>query len=1007
MIVLFAEEKFPTLDSCPVRLPSLRRALSSVGPVTTWGTEGLRSLSADKVRLLVLPYGSAFPKESWVPLLRYLEEGGNLLTLGGRPFERPARREGDVWRVEGPQTAYHQSLGVEQWNAVPKGRCERTRANPEEPWLTGVELPPMESHSPMVRLTDMNEEDRDGSTGPMDRSLVPLLWGEDKRGRPVGCPASMVECRQGRFAGGRWVFAASRFDGWGPREDATAARLAACASLGALEAEIRPALACYSPGDQVDLSVWVRGHRRWKRKVRMEWALSLEGEKVRDGAYETTLGEASQHASLTAPIAVEPGLYFLETRVSVDGRLARVSPQGFWGWDESLVKSAPRLGVEGSRLTLDGKDLPVVGTTYMAGDVSRKFLTHPNPAVWDRDMARMEGDGVNLLRTGLWAMHRQVMLDPGRARIDALRAFDAFTLCAIRHRLPVIFNFFSFIPDAWPSAHPYLDPRALSAQREFMLAFTRRYARIPSLAWDFINEPSINNPKRLWTVRPMPGNLETDAFRDFLKKEHASLDALRESWNVTPAEVPSWEAVALPEELDFNEAITPSAGVIRSGRAFDFQKYAQGVFAGWVAGHAAVLRECTAQLLSVGQDLGGACGKRPCNHRFHAPLDMACTHAWWENEDLLFSVKAPAVKGKPLLTQETGVMFTDNLSRAKRRDEAEAGRVFERKLAASFMGGAGFLQWCWNVNPYMNERNEVEIGAWRPDGTARPEAEVLAAFGGFFRKAGEFLQGEPDEAPLAVVQSHSGNWSHRSHADFSQRAAHRALAALSLPYHTLGEWEFDRLTGEKAVLFPSVHRVDPRALAGWVRAAQGRIWVVSGPVAQDGYGRPHEGLSAFGVRERRGEVAGVETVSLKGKNLTALYTQGRPNTVDKDHGLPARIHSFRKGRARLLYQPVPVEACDDRATVVEYYRSLLNLPGVKPLCRVQGAGPMEVTVIPRHYAKTTLVIAYNEGVRDVRARVRDGKFGFTAALSLPAGRVFMGVFDSRGRALATYPPPTF
>jgi hypothetical protein len=225
----------------------------------------------------------------------------------------------------------------------------------------------------------------------------------------------------------------------------------------------------------------------------------------------------------------------------------------------------------------------------------------------------------------------------------------------------------------------------------------------------------------------------------------------------------------------------------------------------------------------------------------------------------------------------------------------------------------------------------------------------------------------------------------------------------------LGENEAGKLTSEKVILLPAVHRIGEAQLQDWIRAAQGRTLVVSGPVAQDGYGRPHEGLSAFGVEEKRAEVLPVETVSLSGYDLPLTFSQGKPHRVDKDAGLEAKIHSFKKGKAHLLYQPVPVEAGDSRSDVVAYYETLLTKAGIKPLCQVEDAGGAGagVTVYSRRRKDTVLYVAFNESAKNRRIKVKDGKFGFTAMLNLPSGRAALAVFDAKGKCLASYQQPVF
>src|SRR5581483_10502101 len=108
------------------------------GPVTLWGMEAMKGLDPARVELLVLPYGSCFPKDAWVPILEYLKKGGNLLALGGRPLEVPVRREGKGWKQEPAQTAAYQTLFIEQWNTVPATRVKTYREAPGEEALAGL-----------------------------------------------------------------------------------------------------------------------------------------------------------------------------------------------------------------------------------------------------------------------------------------------------------------------------------------------------------------------------------------------------------------------------------------------------------------------------------------------------------------------------------------------------------------------------------------------------------------------------------------------------------------------------------------------------------------------------------------------------------------------------------------------------------------------------------------------------------------------------------------------------
>ncbi|UUZ87024.1 cellulase family glycosylhydrolase [Paenibacillus sp. P26] len=182
--------------------------------------------------------------------------------------------------------------------------------------------------------------------------------------------------------------------------------------------------------------------------------------------------------------------------------------------------------------------------TYMTSDVARKYLFLPNAAVWDRDMAQMKRAGINMIRTGIWTAWRQVMFIDGHAYEEVLRAIDAFILTAKRYDLELTFNFFAFTPEAWEGLNPYLDPRSIEAQKRFIASIVSRHAESKHVHWDLINEPSMFDPKRVFSgPRSAHDKFERAAFIDFLKERHGSLRRLQERWNMTTEQLPSFEAV--------------------------------------------------------------------------------------------------------------------------------------------------------------------------------------------------------------------------------------------------------------------------------------------------------------------------------------------------------------------------------------------------------------------------------------------------------------------------------
>lgn len=119
-VAVFWQSGFPTVDSQPVEEESLKAALRDMQPVFL-GLEELRKPGTLRdADLLVLPYGSALPADAWPAIHEYLQDGGNLLTLGGRPLFVPVLREGDKFTPARPQNTYSRYLGVWHTYEVPQ-----------------------------------------------------------------------------------------------------------------------------------------------------------------------------------------------------------------------------------------------------------------------------------------------------------------------------------------------------------------------------------------------------------------------------------------------------------------------------------------------------------------------------------------------------------------------------------------------------------------------------------------------------------------------------------------------------------------------------------------------------------------------------------------------------------------------------------------------------------------------------------------------------------------------
>ncbi len=991
-IALFQAAGFPATDVPAVPPAVLTEALAGLSADTFADPAELAAgLNAGGHAVLLLPYGSAFPLEAWDAIRAFLDAGGGLVVLGGAPFHQPVYRAADgSWVTGVRQPTFAHALLIGPAEAIDLGGAAGalTVAPATGSYWDGPAFPlPARTFALTVRFaTRPDTPGEDGAAGIREAVLRPLVHVTGADGMPAACPLLEIDRLHGPGAGGRWVLA--------PCDAALPAPLIRAMVRRALDGPVdltaRPVPACVEPGEAPRLRVTLR------RPGAVAGVAPDAAVTVSDAAgqaiWRGRLPLAGTPAFRTGELAVRtdrplaPGLY----RVTVELAGAAVSPAAagtaFWVRDGALLAAGPRLTASRDWLRRDGRVFPVVGTTYMAGDVHRKFLFEPNPAVWDRDMAAMRRAGVNFIRTGLWTGWGRLMSDPGAVDENALCALDAFVLTAARHDLAVCFTFFAFRPPLFGGDNPYLDPRALAGQEALLALVASRYRGVGWIHWDLINEPSYAPADALWTNRPMGDALEAAAWAEWVHRRHgdAAVPAARDRWrDAGPAPLAVPVAAALAPAM-VREERTPAKG-------FDFRLFTQEVVSGWAARLRAVLRAAGGDaLVTLGQDEAGA-GLSP-SPQFHGEaVDYTAIHTWWSNDDLLWDAVVSKVPEKPCLVQETGMMRLEDADGFPWRTPEAAARLLERKYALAFAGrAAGAVQWAWNVNPYQPLDNEAVIGLIRPDGTAKPELRVLREFAAFFDAAAPRLDDwEPD--PVVLVLPHARMFSGRTQPAAATRRTVRVLAdRFGLVPTALADLKLSpaRLAGARLVLAPVPELMD-EAAAGSLQAAAdaGARVLVTGAVTGDPYGRVGPALAALKLADPGRPVALREPVG----------TGWATFDETKGEWFRAALSPRREGGAAVWHEPLPLELAREEAPLTALYARALAAAG---LPAVASEVPMSARVL--RTGTVALVICVNESSADaVRAVTVDG---VRLEVPVPAGRSRLVLWDRAARSVIAQTP---
>ncbi|MHC4091852.1 MAG: hypothetical protein ACYSVY_16565, partial [Planctomycetota bacterium] len=837
LLVIFAEPDFPMVDVSA--LPTVDGAIVARSVVEL--EEALQP-----GRVLVWRHGSAFPSDAWPCLLRFLEDGGSILYLGGEPFTRPVEGPRGRRAVQPRTLACLKELRLNQCYRLDVGqatlryRSSRGKAPPSRKVSGEAKVSILEP-----RLTDNRQsEEEEGSPGPREAIVRPLahlhLTGADER-FPAAAGCLAIDRLSGRFAGGRWVF-------WLLSDPPTQHELdfmLAQALRPPIELRVDPRLGCFHQGERP--SVLVRLHQpRAEPDERRLVDLEVLGPDGVVQSIDAIPQPGGPRSSVEVPLEVgaQAGLY------RVSARTADVEPAetGFWVFDARLFSSGDDLTFDHYTLRRNGVPEPVVGTTTMSATVHRDFLFEPNAAVWDDTFAELATLKVNLVRTGVWYGWRKISPTPQVVDEAWLRALEAYYLTARKHGIPIIFTFFAFLPESFGGQNPYLDPRAVAGQRAYVAAVASRFADAKEILWDLINEPSFCSAEHLWNCRPNGDAYDEQAFLDWLRRRYSQNreDPADTSW---PAVVrarwrlPPHGPIGLPSDEDFNNRHVFEGN--RPYGAAEYVHFAQDAFTDWMGQMSAAIRQAgSAAPITVGQDEGGLL-QRPSPLFHHRAVDFTSMHTWWFDDALLWDGLMAKAAGKPLLISETGVMQGELLSGEATRDPDDTARLLSRKIGYAFASGAfGLVQWCYEVNPYMPSDNEVAIGLKRVDGSYKPELYEFRKFAAFLNR--NRVRFDSPAEPQAVIVVPSGE--QFSPRDFATGATRRAVEVL---YHQLGvparlvpEYRAAEDLGQpKVIILPACRGICESAWQAIVELCRnGAVLLCSGWFETDDAGLPAERL---------------------------------------------------------------------------------------------------------------------------------------------------------------------
>jgi hypothetical protein len=994
--VVFQQPGFPVVDSEPISHDTLAAAIP--GEIRFADIATLRSGEILKdTTLLVLPYGSAFPAEAWPSVQAYLHRGGNLLVIGGQPLRVPVFTDsGGKFTPQDPQDSYARAIGLRHSYAVP------LQSSPLDfHWRHGYDfLPALQVHVQKV----FAQEGRLQGLGYLDEAdgthaASPIIFmdhppfGPQPANRMVALPFLPAPGYFSSPDGLRLIHVAASY-----------------ANAGATNLQIEAKYNTLRSSEAPELTAHLR-----RTPSTSAGSISVE---LRQS------GKLLEQAELSAaPLAIDIPVPFHKplplgtyTVTAIWKPAAAAVPQefaenGFEVQDFGGLESGEALGVNGDFLTLGGKPFFPVGANYFTTEENGWDLSGPrNAAVWETDFADMERHGVNCVRTGVW-MNIAKFIDPatGAANERFLRNLEAFLTAAHRHHIVVNFTFFAFTPrvleqgrpaptdpNAVPPRNPYLNQDVLKLEKGYIASIVNRFGKLPWLSYDLINEPSFSNPANTFHGNYPNGDAdELAAWQLWLQKRYATLDALAGVWRTTPTELADWHSIPLPKPADLNFG---RYGNERQVRAFDYNLFAQDIFAGWVRTLVGVIRDTGShQLINVGQDEGGV-SDRVLN-QFYATAGVSFTtnHTYWQDDALLWDSVVAKRPGMPNITGETGYQPAWNADGSWRYDELTGAAIEERKWALGFAAGSsGAMQWDWAREP--------DFGIQRSDGSAKIWEPMMRKLGDFARQAAPYATGLtlPE---VAIILPQSLQFSTRNAESLkAQQTAVRVLYQYNrTEAYAVGEFQIDTLGKPKLILLPSAYGLSGAAWAAIERQVRaGATLLASGPFSAD----EHLHLT------QREKLLGLETtfspLQLRDEVLKTpvgnlpLHYDGQATTMLDRDTLPNGVNFTERplGKGKILFSTLPLELNGDLNSIAKVYDFALKSAHINPTYATTTTNP-GILICPTRLPHATLYVLTSE-TESTMVSFTDKRSGRSFSGLLNAGRAALLMVTDHGDLVARY-----
>ncbi len=555
-IVIFKEEGFPATD-LPKGLSAewLKENLQAEGyGVSYFDTSQLLNNSlfnSNEVDLLVLPYGETFPIAAFNAIKDYLEGGGGLFTVAGRPFWLPMKKSNDKWEMVDakPYEDFLAKLGIKYYQSeIAPSSSEFNKELFKEPF--GKQLFTKADIGVTVTTSDKSVKmaPTHGNVFPYRipcRDSMPIIKSLDKSGEVLTYPAILVKSWKNPYkrenkVPNKWSLIAIKGESHPLNPKYPYAKKVLENLMGYLSSKIvlhslETNYACYYQGEAVRFKVRALNYGTEDKALQINFIVKDSKNRI---VYRTVkkvdllAGTETAMRDVWKPKNFLDDFYTLEVMIKDKGKFIDKEKTGFVVWNNKILKEEKSLRINGGNFFTGNRKIFLSGINYYESKLGELMWLHPNMLSIKEDFEKMQKMGINFIRIhyhhSKWfrdylTQVAKLPLGPYDDISDnsalpsqrSLRILDAFIQLAQRYDLIFSMDLFSLVPEEMGNPRGWLglteriiDPHKVALQKEFAEILAKRYKDVPGITWDLWNEPRLEkiedvNKLKDWAVQLM------------------------------------------------------------------------------------------------------------------------------------------------------------------------------------------------------------------------------------------------------------------------------------------------------------------------------------------------------------------------------------------------------------------------------------------------------------------------------------------------------------------------